>query len=252
MQVESYEPGTPSWVDLGTPDVDGAIAFYGSLFGWEIPEGPPEAGGYRIAHVRGLPVAGVGPQMNAGPPAWATYVDTVDADATAKAVTEAGGTVFVEPFDVMDVGRMAVFADPTGAAISAWQPGVHPGAALVNEPGSFCWNELTTRDADAVIPFYEAAFGWDAKTQTDPMPYTEFQVGGRTVAGMMPPDDGAPADMPPHWLVYFAVNDCDESVATVKRLGGTTVVPATEAPPGRFAVVTDPAGAAFGIIALAS
>src|ERR1700743_630661 len=111
MEKTSYQPGTPSWVDLSSPDPDASAAFYGDLFGWQVHPAMPDAGGYRMAELRGLPVAGIGPQMQQGmPPAWTTYVSTADADATAKAVTAAGGQTFMPPMDVMDVGRMGVFA----------------------------------------------------------------------------------------------------------------------------------------------
>ena len=129
--------------------------FYAALFGWEIREPLPEAGGYRMAELRGKPVAGIGPQMQPGmPPAWATYIATADADATAKAVAAAGGRTLMPPMDVLDAGRMAVFADPAGAVFGVWQPRAHQGAGIVNEPDTLCWNELASRDADAVIPFY--------------------------------------------------------------------------------------------------
>lgn len=127
MEMTSYEPGTPSWVDLGTPDQDAATAFYEGLFGWDVPEGPPEAGGYRMCMLRGTPVAGMGPQMNPDmPPWWTTYVSVADADATTAAVTANGGHVLMPPMDVLDVGRMAIFMDPAGAMFSVWQPLAQP------------------------------------------------------------------------------------------------------------------------------
>src|SRR5579862_9397053 len=119
----TYPPGTPIWVDLGSPDLDGSKAFYGGLFGWEADTTQdPNAGGYTMFTLGGKMIAGLGPQM--GPvSAWSTYVSTADADATAQKVREAGGQVIVEPMTVMEAGRMAVFTDPQGAFISAWQPG---------------------------------------------------------------------------------------------------------------------------------
>ena len=144
-RVESYAPGTPSWVDLASPDVERSIAFYGDLFGWDAPELPPEAGGYRMFESGGVPVAGCGPIMMQGqPPAWTTYVSVADADAAVARVTVAGGTVLAPPMDVLDAGRMAVFSDTTGAACAVWQPRRHPGAGLVNQSGALVWNELST------------------------------------------------------------------------------------------------------------
>ncbi len=120
MEYERYDDGVPSWVDLGSPDLAKAKEFYGGLFGWECPEGPAEAGGYSVCTLNGKTVAGLGPQMNPDfPPVWMTYVNVDDADNTAAKASAAGGTVFAGPMDVMDVGRMAVLADPLGAVLSA-------------------------------------------------------------------------------------------------------------------------------------
>jgi uncharacterized protein len=153
----SYAPGTPCWVDLATPDIEAAAGFYGELLGWDVPEQPnsAEMGGYRRALKKGKDVAGMMPLMQEGqPPAWNTYVAVEDADATAKAIAEAGGTVVAEPMDVMDLGRMAVFTDPTGAVFGIWQPGTFPGAGRVNEDGAVGWNELETCDPAAAKDFY--------------------------------------------------------------------------------------------------
>jgi uncharacterized protein len=246
----SYAAGTPSWVDIGT-DVEGAKKFYGSLFGWTTQDaGPPEeTGGYGFFLKNGKVVAGYGPQMNPGPPFWTTYISVDDADATAKKVEAAGGTVVMAPMDVMAAGRMAVFQDPQGAFISAWQPGEHKGAQLANEPGAFCWNELNTRDVAGSSAFYEKAFGWKAVTQTDgPMPYTEFRLGDTTIAGMMDMPPMVPAEVPPHWLVYFAVDDTDATVKQTEKAGGAVRMPPMDIPVGRFAVLADPQGATFAVI----
>lgn len=253
MEKTSYAPGTPSWVDIGVSDFDAAMAFYGGLFGWTFAEGDPEAGGYRQARLGDHAVAGFGPQMNPGPPAWATYVTVADAAATESAVTEAGGTVVVPVMDVMGLGHMGVYQDPGGAFFSTWQAGTHPGAGVVNEPGSLCWNELSTRNPDGAKAFYAAVFGWGASD--NPMGpdevYTEWQLDGSSVGGMMRLDDRFPPEMPEYWLVYFAVADTDASLATATELGATIVVPPFDSPAGRIAIVTDPAGATFGMIALA-
>src|SRR5690242_773936 len=140
---DSYDPGTPSWVDLGTPDIDASLKFYGELFGWEAEESQEDTGGYRLFTKNGRPVAGVMPlQSDEQPPAWSTYVAVEDADATIGKAKEAGGDVMVEPMDVMELGRMAFVTDDQGAAIGVWQAKEFPGAGLVNEAGAFCWNEL--------------------------------------------------------------------------------------------------------------
>lgn len=253
MEMTSYEPGTPSWVDIGVPDMDAAVAFYGGLFGWEFDEGDPEAGGYRQARLRGQSVAGFGPQMNPGPPMWTTYVATADADATEAAVVAAGGQVIVPVMDVMDVGRMGVYTDSTGTFFSTWQALAHPGAGIVNEPGSLTWNELTTRDVAPAEAFYGEVFGWTSHhTGDQPSDYIEWHLGERTIGGLMPMvGDMWPADLPNHWMVYFGVSDTDAAAARVVELGGSVPVPPFDTPAGRIAVVNDTAGAHFSIITLA-
>ena len=252
MEMTSYQPGTPSWVDIGVPDMDAAVAFYGALFGWEFTEGAEETGGYRQALLNGKSVAGFGPKMDPGPPFWATYIATDDADAIAAKVTAAGGQVVVPPMDVMDFGRMAVFTDDTGVFFSVWQAGSHPGAELVNEPGALSWNELNTRTADEAKAFYSSVFGWTSETGESPMmTYTQWYLGGRVVGGMLHMGPQIPAEVPAHWLVYFAVDDTDAAIEKVTELGGTVMVPAFDIDAGRFAVVADTAGAHFAIITLA-
>jgi uncharacterized protein len=252
MEMDRYEAGVPSWVDLGSPDPQGAADFYGALFGWSAPEGLPETGGYRVAMVGDRAVAGIGVQQNPGPPVWATYVAVESADDAAEKVIAAGGQVLLPPMDVLDVGRMAVFVDSVGAVFSVWQAGTHPGAQLVDEPGTWSWSELITTDVDASKAFYGAVFGWTGNTvgEGPTGAYTEWQVGGRAVAGMMLKPPMMPAEVPPHWGVYFAVADTDAAVARVAELGGNVVMPPIDIEPGRFAVVTDPFGAVFNVIAL--
>ena len=249
MEMESYEHGVPSWVDLGTPDLEKATAFYGGLFGWDVKVGPPEAGGYAIAELRGRPVAGLGPQQNPGPPVWASYVNVDDADAVFELIKDNGGQAMMEPFDILDVGRAGYFVDPAGAVLAVWQPRLHKGAEIVNETGTLSWNELVSTDIEGVKPFYKAVFGWDAETHGDgPMAYTEWKLGGRSIGGGMAKPPMMPAAVPSHWAVYFAVDDTDAAVAKVTELGGSTIMPPMDIEPGRFAVVADPSGAMFNVI----
>ncbi|GAB2969781.1 VOC family protein [Amycolatopsis acidiphila] len=250
VEKTGYEPGTPCWVDLTTPDVEGAARFYSGLFGWEVVDQGPEFGGYRMCHLRGRPVAGLGPAQDPGiPPNWTSYVSVTDADVATKAITAAGGQVFVEPMDIPGSGRMAIFADPAGAAFGVWQAGEFAGAGLVTEPGALCWNELMTRHPEAANSFYQAVFGWEPERQAmGEADYTTWSLAGQQMAGMMPMDDNWPPEVPPHWLAYFAVEDADATVADAAGLGGQVSVPPTDIPVGRFAVVSDPAGAAFGIV----
>jgi predicted enzyme related to lactoylglutathione lyase len=251
MRIESYEPGVPSWIDIGSPDPQRTADFYGGLFGWTAPEGPPEAGGYRVAMIGDAPVAGIGPQQNPGPPVWTTYVNVESADDAAAKATANGGQVLVAPMDVLDAGRMAVLMDPLGAVFSVWQPNQHAGAGIVNEPGTYSWSELVTTDVPASKAFYGAVFGWGAETHGEgPQAYTEWKVGERSVGGMMEKSVEMPADMPPNWGVYFAVENTDAAVEHVKGLGGALLFGPADIEPGRFAVVSDPTGAVFNVIEL--
>jgi uncharacterized protein len=253
----SYVPGTPSWVELSqTPDIEASAAFYGELLGWEIPELPnsAELGGYRRARLNGRDVAGVSPRMQEGAPTvWATYVSVEDAAATIARVGEAGGQTIVEPMDVMGLGTMAVFSDSTGAVCGIWQPGTFAGAELVNEPGAFCWNELNTRDPAAAKEFYAAVFGWGFEDHDMGQmgTYTEWKLGGESIGGLMDMNSTQmPPEVPAHWLTYFAVEDTDAALEKVKAGGGSVAFGPIDIPAGRFAVVTDPVGAAFAVIQL--
>ena len=252
MDVERYDHGVPSWVDLGTSDIGKAIEFYSGLFGWQIEQGPPEAGGYSIALLRGRPVAGLGPQMNPGPPYWTTYVNVDSADDVVAKAKANGGKVLMEPMDVMDVGRMAIFADPIGAVIAVWQAGNHPGAGIVNEANSYSWSELVTTDTETSKQFYSAVFGWGSETHGEggPMAYTEWKIAGRSVGGMMKKPPMMPAEVPPHWGVYFTVDGTEAAMDKVKELGGQVLMGPMDVEPGKFAVVADPQGAVFNIITL--
>jgi uncharacterized protein len=249
----SYAPGIPCWVDLGTPDIDASIAFYSGLLGWEVPasENVEQTGGYRRATKDGVDVAGMMPLMEEGqPPAWTTYVSVADAAATAAAVKDAGGKVLAEPMDVMGLGTMAIFADPTGAVFGIWQPGTFIGAGRVNEPGALSWNELNTRDPDASKAFYTAVFG--SGTEDHEFPgvgsYTTWKVGEESVGGMLDMRGRVPDEVPPHWLAYFVVENTDAALETVKSSGGGVAFGPVDIPAGRFAVVHDPHGAMFAVI----
>lgn len=255
-----YAHGVPSWIDLGTNDVEGAKRFYGAIFGWDAVDVPTDQGiPYTMLSKNGKVVAGMGPippdQAEAGmPPMWNTYVNVESVDDTAGKATEAGGSVIMPAMDVMDSGRMAFIADPTGAAIGLWEPGTHKGAELVNEHGTLFWNELLTDDTAAARAFYSTVFGW--KPETTEMPtglYTSFwaegNVEGNAAAGMM----GRTEDMgsfPNYWGVYFAVDDVDATLGAVEGNGGQVLMQPMEAPGvGRFAVVQDPQGAVMTVMA---
>ncbi|MEU5941828.1 VOC family protein [Micromonospora sp. NPDC047548] len=251
--MSGVEPGTPCWADLATPDLEDAKRFYPQLFGWTGRVAPqPEAGGYTTFLKDGRAVAGAGPPATPDQvPIWSTYVATDDADLAGSRVESAGGQVLVPPFDVFDQGRMGVFADPAGAVFSVWQPMTMTGAELFNVPGAMSWNELVTPDPEGAKVFYELVFGWHPEDEPmGPVTYTGWRCGARIVAGMMPPLEELPADLPAYWSVYFAVADTDASAARAAELGGTILVPPRDIPQGRLAALRDPQGALFSIITL--
>ncbi len=248
-RTSPWPAGTPCWTDLTVPDVAAAQAFYAAVLGWEFAETGAEFGGYVIAHVRDVPTAGIGPQQPGVPPAWTLYLASDDADATAAAVAEHGGTVVLEPGDVGPLGRMLLAADPTGAVFGVWQAGSHIGAGLVNEPGGLTWEDLRSTDPDVARPFYSGVFGY----HHDPFPHAppDYQTfaaaaGGPPLGGTggMMGADGAPS----HWLVYFSVADVDAAVAAASERGGSVLAPAFDTPVGRMAGITDAAGASFFVI----
>ncbi|HVE66168.1 MAG TPA: VOC family protein [Thermoanaerobaculia bacterium] len=255
METTKHEPGTFCWVELATSDGSAAKKFYTSLFGLSTKDNPMGEGGvYTMLQKNGKDAAGLyemGPEQKGMPPNWGSYVAVENANDAAAHAKELGATVMMEPFDVMEHGRMAVIQDPTGAVVSFWEPKSHVGARVVNEPGSFCWNELYTADPARAADFYTGLFGWTKDVR--PMEhgdYVIFSFGDRMAAGMMKiPKEWGP--IPPHWTVYFAVDDCDRTVEKAKGLGANVTVPPTDIPEvGRFAMLTDPQGAGFAVIKL--
>lgn len=248
---DSYSRGTPCWVDLATTDPAAARSFYGELLGWsaEVDE-RPEAGGYAQFRKGGHPVAGCGPLFVEGmPPVWTTYIASADVDATTASVPEHGGAVMMPPFDVLDAGRMAVFTGPDGAVAGIWQARNHIGAQLVNEPGSWTWNQLATRDKVAALAFYGAVFGWELAD--DPEWGEHLSLDGRPIASVVEMGEAFPAEVPPHWQVAFRVDDADATVARAEELGGTAHGPMRAMPMnGRAGAVADPQGAQFGVLSI--
>lgn len=250
---DSYEPGRPSWVDLGTSDPAAARSFYGELLGWSADVDPrPEAGGYAQFRRDGHAVAGVGPLFTEGmPPAWTMYIATDDADATAEAITANGGTLMVPPLDVLDAGRMAVFAGPDGAVAGLWQARRHTGAELVNEPGGWTWCHLATRDQPAAETFYAAVFGWAKRSDDQWGEY--WALGEGEVASVSTIGDEMPAAVPAHWQLAFMVDDADATVARAVELGATPHGPMEDMPMGgRAGALADPQGAQFGVLSFAA
>jgi predicted enzyme related to lactoylglutathione lyase len=243
------------WVDHTSPDVQAAARFYGELFGWQSQDLGEQMGHYTMFSSSGKTVAATTPPMSPGnPPAWSTYISTDNIEQTARRVDGAGGKTLVAPMQVMDQGSMGVFMDPTGAVFAAWQPAAMHGAELVNQPVSLCWNELATRDLEGAKNFYTKVFDWGVKSNKMPdgSEYVEWQVGGRSIAGGAGIGSMYPPQVPPHWLVYFAVANADDTLKKAEQLGARVMSPAMDIPQGRFAVLTDPQGAAFAIIQLAA
>lgn len=257
QEAIAYKPGTFVWVELGTIGSEAAKKFYTELFGWDFTDNPMGPGMvYTMLKKNGKEVGALYelmPDLKAQgvPPHWLSYALVDNADESAATAKELGGTVIKEPFDVMTFGRMAVIQDPTGAVFALWQAKDHKGASLVNGPGSLCWNELMTTDTAKDGEFYSGLFGWGKDVQNfGPMEYTMFTNDERPTAGMfqITPEMGA---VPPNWLVYFAVDDCDATVKKAGELGAQTLKPADDIPGiGRFAVLQDPQGAVFAVIKL--
>ncbi|HKD97240.1 MAG TPA: VOC family protein [Micromonosporaceae bacterium] len=254
MQVTSYAPGTPCWVDMGSPDIEGTKTFYTSLFGWTANEGGPETGGYVIFNQGDSPVAGAGPHMSEGQPTvWNSYFATDDAAATERKIESAGGKVLMNAMDVMDLGRMGLYTDSAGAVFGLWQAGTFIGAGMANEPNSLSWNELQVHDIDSAKEFYQKALGLSPQASdiSGAEGYTEFQVAGRTVAGGMSTDRPEfPPNLPPNWMVFFAVADTDAIATNAAKLGAQVVVPPTDIAVGRFSVIIDPQGATFAVLTM--
>lgn len=252
-----HPAGNFCWFELGTNNQDGAKAFYTNLFGWqynehELGEG---MGVYTMFTLDGKEVGAaytLNEQQQPGvPPHWMPYVGVESADDTAAKAVALGGEIVAPAFDVFDFGRMAVGKDPTGAVFSIWQPKAHHGVDVVGVPGTVCWSELATPDADKAKGFYANLFGWGLKESTDGMPYTELSNGDQGIGGIVAMVGEQWQGVPPHWSIYFAVEDCAQTVENAQRLGGRVIMPPTPIPNvGTFSVLSDPQGAAFQVIQL--
>ncbi len=250
-ETTSFNEGAPCWADLGVPDLEAAKQFYSAVLGWDYFDPGPEAGGYLIATRNGRQVAGIGPLMSPEQPvAWTIYLWSDDVDATVKLIRDAGGSITMEPMDIMDQGRSALAIDPAGAAFGLWQGKAQRGAELMGEHGAFSWFELTTRDTPAARDFYSTVFGYTYEP-VEGMDYHIIQVGAQQVGGIMGPMEGMP-ELPPHWSVYFEVDDTDVAVARVLEHDGQVLVEPEDTPYGRMAVVQDRFGAGFNVIHSAS
>ncbi len=261
----AHPHGLFSWTDISLPDPAAGSRFYTALFGWDAADQFDPDGNYIYTMFTkgGKSVAGLGSQppgmANASmPPMWQSYVNVQDVDAAADKVLANGGSVIMPSMDVMSSGRMAVVADPQGAVFSLWQAGDHVGGEVFNQHGAMSWNELATRDTEAAKTFYGAALGWDFEAMPGPNEYWLIKVEGKSKGdlhsdddyngGIIAMDENWPADLPPHWMVYFTVDDTDEALVKLTELGGKVSVPAFDTPAGRMAVVGDDQGGTFTLI----
>ncbi|WP_066369861.1 VOC family protein [Herbidospora mongoliensis] len=252
-----YTAGRPCWVEVGTADLALSEQFYHGLFGWDFE---PRGRSASTALLRGEPVAGLGPARPGGP-AWLVHIAADDIDESTRRADDAGASVLIGPERIYDEGReqgwRSVLADPSGAEFALWEPVALEGAGARGVPGAFCWTELAARDADEAAAFYGKVLGWNGRRApflSGSGSYTEFDLkrSKTTVAGMVEMTDSWPPEIPPHWMVYFAVADCEESCRIVADLGGTVQIPPFDLPSGWAAVVVDPAGAVLSLIELTS
>jgi predicted enzyme related to lactoylglutathione lyase len=252
----SYKPGEFCWVDVLVPSTEAGAEFYGKLMGWEWADVGPEGRGYGNFTFNGKRVAGMGPIPEEGmPPAWLNYIWTDDADATAAKIKEAGGTVMDEPFDILDAGRLAMCQDPQGAVFGIWEPKEVKGAELVNEIGSWTWNQLATTDVQAAEKFYGEVFGWKTAQPelADPdSPYFNWAMEDSRweegIGGVMTIEGNFPDGTPPFWIVHHAVPDAAAALETAKSAGGQALTEVIEIPVGKLAALMDDQGAVFSVI----
>ncbi|GLX18814.1 MULTISPECIES: VOC family protein [Streptomyces] len=258
MLGTAFRTGSPNWLDLGSPDTAAAAAFYGSVFGWEFVSAGPDAGGYGFFRLGGKTVAALGPLTEKGATsAWMVHFQSADMQATAEKVRAGGGTVRMEPMDVMGEGWLAQFTDPQGAQFASWQPGKTGGLEVASEVNTLVWVELHVPDPVAAIRFYAGVFGWRyIEMETPGMTYRVLSIGEGdqeegSFGGVAPQGEGAggASTMVPRWVPYFHVADVDATVTAVEGNGGAVLMPATDVPDvGRIAWASDPAGAVFALL----
>jgi predicted enzyme related to lactoylglutathione lyase len=232
------------WHEQVSSDPGQARDFYTQLFGWGTEVFKPGEADYAMISSGGQNHGGFARAMEgAPPPHWLSHVRVQSVEDAIETAKGAGGRLAAGPFDMSDVGRIAIIADPQGAYVSIYEPSGEGSAP----EGVFVWDELGTTDADAAQRFYEQVFGW---TTNDMGPdyggYRIFNRGETGVGGLMALPDQS---IPPHWQPYVAVNDPDATAAKAGELGGSTLMEPTDVPQvGRIAVLRDPQGATFGII----
>ncbi len=257
--ITSHRPGSFCWFELGTTDQPAAKRFYHSLFGWaadDTPMGPDEY--YTLFKLDGRDAAAgytlrKDQQEHHVPAHWMIYVAVENADAAAQKAASLGGNVLAPPFDVMEHGRMSVIQDPTGGTFCVWQPKTNPGTGVAQQDGTVVWADLNSTDPAKASAFYQKLFGWHITGGKDMSPVGPDAYGhivnGQDFIGGVAPRGTLPPGVPSHWLLYFQVPDCDKTVAQTTAAGGRVLMPATSMENvRRFAVLTDPQGAAFAVV----
>ncbi|MGH2556153.1 MAG: VOC family protein [Actinomycetota bacterium] len=248
-EVSRYPSGTFNWIDVGTTDVTGAKPFYEGLFRWEfedLPSGNDET--YTMCRLGGKEVAGIHAHSAEEGTDWSSNISVDDVDKSTSRAAELGATVLIEPFEIPGAARMSLIREPAGATVSLWQPKGFIGAGLVNEVGSWSWNELVTAEADAAKAFYSELFGWIADVVPSSIPRASFKLGDLLIGGMHQPIGPERA---PRWTVFFRVADVDETATRAEQLDGRITLPPMDIPIGRLAMIADPAGADFGVSSFA-
>jgi predicted enzyme related to lactoylglutathione lyase len=249
---EAWPQGTPCWIDCQVDDTSAARDFYRTLFGWEVQDAPADAGGYLMATINGRPAAGIGPKpegMSVMPSVWTTYFAAERADEIAERVSKSGGQVFMAPFDVLDLGRMFIAADPAGGVFGVWEAKAHHGAGVFNQHGAYCWNELHTPAYDQAHEFYNQVFGWQYTEIGDgeSFIYSTFALPGDSheLGGLM---DASALSTPPYWLTWIQVDDADGCLTKATELGASVIMGPDDSPFGRTGILQGPQGEVFGVI----
>ena len=247
MKIETHKKHAVSWIDLAAKDLDGQVAFYADMMGWNTFEIPGTD--YTMLMAGDAPVAGamaLTEEMGDMPSVWTVYVGVDDAAEICAKAKELGGAVFQEPFDIPDNGKIAVIADPAGAVLGLFEGSYDNGFRLLDEPGAPCWFETMSRDSAAAVEFYQNLFGWSPEAMEGPMDYTVFSLGDDQVAGCMQIGDEMPAEVPSHWQVSFSIDSSAEDfVAKATEKGATLLMGPMETIFGTGAVMMDPFGANF-------